>query len=140
MDILKLAAEMFMKNSSTSGLSTDAVMNGLKGLLADDSGNLDLQGLVGKFGSSGLGALVSSWLGDGSNMSLSADQVTEVLGKDKVEGFASSLGMDSQSASNGLASMLPQLMDQSSTGGSLLSSENLGKALGGLSSLGGLFK
>ena len=71
MDILKIAADLFISNSNSSNLDSGSVMNGLKGLLADQSGNIDLTGLISKFGSSGLGALTSSWLGNGSNESLS---------------------------------------------------------------------
>ena len=137
MDLLKIATQLFMSNSNSSNLDAGAVMNGLKGLLADDSGNIDLSGLISKFGTSGLTSMVSSWLGDGDNESLSTQQVTDAIGQDKLAGFASSLGMDTDSAATGLASMIPQMIDKSSSGGSLLNSDTLGKTLG---SLGGLFK
>ncbi len=137
MDLLKTATELFMSNSKSSNLDTGSVMNGLKGLLADKSGNIDLAGLVSKFGTSGLSSLVTSWLGDGDNEKLSTQQITETLGTDKLAGFATSLGMDTDSAANGLASMIPQMIDKSSSGGSLLNNDSLGKTLG---SLGGLFK
>lgn len=140
MDILKIAADVFMKNSDAGNLDTGTVMSALKGLLADNSGNIDLQSLVSKFGTSGLGALAASWLGDGNNESLSTQQVADVFGQDKLSSFASNLGMNTESATNGLASMIPQVLDKASSGGSLLSGDSLGKALGGLSSLGGLFK
>ena len=140
MDLLKIATELFMSNMKSGNLDANTVMNGLKGLLADQSGNIDLAGLVSKFGTSGLGALASSWLGDGKNESLSSQQLTDVLGKDKVNNFASSLGINTDSAISGLASMIPQMIDKSSSGGSLLSGDTLSKALGGLSGLGGLFK
>lgn len=137
MDLLKIATDLFISNSNSNNLDTGTVMNGLKGLLADQSGNINLAGLVSQFGSSGLGALASSWLGDGNNESLSTQQLTDTLGQDKISNFASTLGMDTDSATSGLAAMIPQLMDKSSSGGSLLSADILGKALGGL---GGLFK
>lgn len=137
MDLLKIATDLFMKSTGSSNLDAGAVMSGLKALLADQSGNIDLAGLVSKFGTSGLGALAASWLGDGNNETLSTQQITDVFGQDKLTGFASSLGMNTDSAANGLASMIPQLIDKSSSGGSLLSGDSLGKALGGL---GGLFK
>ena len=137
MDLLKLATELFMSNSSSNGMDSNIVMKGLKGLLADESGNIDLSGLISKFGNIGLTTMVSSWLGDGSNEALSTEQITETLGQDKVSSFATSLGMNSDSAISGLAAMIPQLIDKSSNGGSLLSGDNLGKVMDGL---GGLFK
>jgi uncharacterized protein YidB (DUF937 family) len=137
MDLLRIATELFMKSTKSTKLDAGTVMSGLKNLLADQSGNIDLAGLVSQFSSSGLGAMAASWLGDGNNESLSVQQIIDVFGNDKLTGFASSLGMDKDSAANGLASMIPQLLDKSSSGGSLLSGDSLGNALGGL---GGLFK
>ena len=140
MDILKMAAELFMKNTGSTNLDAGAVMNGLKSLLADQSGNIDLAALVSKFSNSGLSTLVTSWLGDGKNESISTDQLAGVLGGDKVSKFASGLGMDTGSATQGLSEMIPQLIDKSSSGGSLLGANTLGKALGSLGGLGGLFR
>ncbi|MEM7433450.1 MAG: YidB family protein, partial [Pseudomonadota bacterium] len=61
-----------------------------------------------------------------------AEQMTEVIGKDKVEDFAKNLGVNVADASSGLSEMLPQLIDMSSRGGKLLES------LGGSSGLAGL--
>ena len=133
MDLLKLAAQQFMQNTGSSNLDAGSVMNALKGLLGDQSGNIDLSSLVNRFKASGLSALAASWLGDGQNDALSADQLTNVFGKDKLSIFASSLGMSTDSATSGLASMIPQIIDKSSSGGSLINGNILSKAVGGLS-------
>jgi uncharacterized protein YidB (DUF937 family) len=67
-----------------------------------------------------LGSIVSSWLGDGVNSTISAESVLGLLGEGGVSDFAATLGTDTNSAAAGLADVLPQLMDQSSSGGSLL--------------------
>ncbi|NRA71528.1 MAG: hypothetical protein HRU24_10930, partial [Gammaproteobacteria bacterium] len=41
---------------------------------------------------------------------------------DKIAAFASSLGVDSDTATTGLSNMLPDLIDQGSSGGNLLDS------------------
>ena len=114
MDILKIAAELFLQKTNANNVDSGSVIAGLKGLLGDSSGSIDLAGLVSKFGSSGLASLADSWLGDGKNDDLSAGQISDVLGKDKIAGFASSLGMSSDTAASGLAAMLPQIIDKSS--------------------------
>lgn len=140
MDLLNIASQLFIKNSNSGQLDSNTVMTALKGLLSNDSGNIDIAGLVSKFSSNGLNSIVSSWLGDGDNESLSVQQVTETLGQDKLANFASEVGVDTDSAANGLAAMIPQLIDKSSNGGSLLSSDTLNTALGSMGKLGGLFK
>ncbi len=140
MDLLNMATKLFMSNTNSSNLDSNTVMAGLKGLLTDQSGNIDLAGLVSKFSSSGLSSIATSWLGDGDNETLSTQQITETLGQDKLSNFASGLGIDTNSAASGLASMIPQLIDKSSGGGSLLSGDTLNTALGNMGGLGGLFK
>ena len=54
----------------------------------------------------------------------------EMFGGDKLANFANQLGLDQDSANNGLSEMLPNLVDKSSSGGNLLESVGgLGGAL-----------
>ncbi len=140
MSLLNMATQLFMSNTNSSHLESNTVMSGLKGLLADQSGNIDLAGLVSKFSGSGLSSIATSWLGDGNNETLSTQQITETLGQDKLTNFASGLGIDTDSAASGLASMIPQLIDKSSDDGSLLSGNTLNAVLDNMGGLGGLFK
>ena len=55
-----------------------------------------------------------------------------MLGKSNVADFASRLGIGESSASNGLAEMIPDLIDGNSSGGNLLD------AVGGASGLMGM--
>jgi uncharacterized protein YidB (DUF937 family) len=122
MDIVQMGVDLLSKQL---GSQTDAnsLSNALSGLLGDGQGNIDLAGLAGKMASSGeLGNILNSWLGDGANSTITAENLTNLLGDSKISEFASQVGTDSQSAANGLADVLPQLMDKSSSGGSLLDS------------------
>jgi uncharacterized protein YidB (DUF937 family) len=111
------------------------VSSALTGLLGGSAGTIDFAGLATKMASSGeLGNIVSSWLGDGANSSISADNILSMLGDSNVADFASKLGTDTETAAGGLADVLPQLMDKSSSGGSLLDS------VGGLGGLMGAAK
>lgn len=120
MDIMQMGASLL---SEKLGMDIDpnAVGSALSGLLSNSSGELDLAGLAGKMASSGeLGSIVSSWLGDGANSAISADSIASIFGSDKLAEFAGQLGTDAGTASNGLAEVLPEMMDKASSGGSLL--------------------
>ena len=131
MNILEVGAQLL---SDRLGLQVEPaqIQAALSSLLGDGSGNIDLAGLASKMASSGeLGNIVSSWLGDGANASISADSVLGLLGDSNVSDFAQKLGTDSGNAAAGLADVLPQMMDQASSGGSLLDSAgDIGGLLG----------
>ena len=65
-------------------------------------------------------SLANSWLGDGANDAISAEGVMDIFDADKLSSFASQLGLDQQVANEGLAGMLPDLVNENSSGGSLL--------------------
>ena len=134
MDIMQLGTQLL---SDKLGLQLDSstVSSALTGLLGGSGGNIDFAGLATKMASSGeLGNIVSSWLGDGANSSISAEGILGMFGNSNVADFASKLGTDTETAAGGLADVLPQLMDKASSGGSLLDS------VGGLGGLMGAAK
>lgn len=135
MDLIQLGAQLL---SEKLGLEVDSstVSSALSSLLGDGRGNVDLAGLANKMASSGqLGSVVSSWLGDGANSPISADSILSLLGEGQVSNFASAVGTDAGSAAAGLADVLPQIMDEASSGGSLLEAAGgLGGLLGAASS------
>jgi len=81
-----------------------------------------------------LGAVLSSWLGDGANRPISADTIASVFGQADIAKFASQLGVDPTTAQRGLAQALPQVVDKASSGGNLLDS------VGGVGGLMGMAK
>ncbi|MCW8883874.1 MAG: YidB family protein [Motiliproteus sp.] len=134
MDILKIATDLFLQKlgSSSEGLSGDLVSGALGSLLGGADGQVDLGDLIGKLSGGGLESLAQSWLGDGANDSFSVEQVLSVLGDSNVSEFAGQLGLDEGLAGNALAEMIPDLIDQNSSGGGLLD------AVGGVSGLAGM--
>lgn len=132
MDIMSLATKVLM---SKIGNANDAsVAESAIGELLGGNDNFDLADLVGRFTGAGgeIATKAESWLGDGANDEISAGQIKETLGADKIEAFAAKLGVGSEEASKGLSEMLPQLIDKGSRGGSLL--DSIG-GVGGLASL-----
>ncbi len=128
MDIAKLGADILSEKLGVS-VDSDSLSNALSGLLGNSGEGLDLSGLVSKMAADGdLSSIVSSWLGDGGNAGISPKKILSMLGDKNVASFAESLGLDTASASSGLAEALPQMIDKSSSGGSLL--DSLGGAEG----------
>jgi uncharacterized protein YidB (DUF937 family) len=134
MDILQMGAKLL---SDQLGLDVDAatIQSALSGLLGDGQGGIDLGAIATKMASSGqLSSVVSSWLGDGANGGISASSIVDMLGQGSVNDFAGKIGADSGDAAQGLADVLPQIMDGASSGGSLL------EAAGGLGGIMGAAK
>ena len=140
MELLKMAAATFINSDKSgqagSGLDVGSLASALSGLVGG-GGGIDLGDLVSKMNAGGLGAIAQSWLGDGSNASISPGQVTDMFGADKISEFASMLGVSQEEAAGGLSDALPQMVDRASSGGSLL--DSLGGVSGALGMAGKLF-
>jgi uncharacterized protein YidB (DUF937 family) len=78
-----------------------------------------LADLVSAFTKGGMGDVVQSWIGTGQNLPISPEQLQQVLGGDTLAGLAKQLGLSPQDASQGLAGLLPQLVDQLTPQGQL---------------------
>jgi len=132
MDLLKVGASMIQGNSddATTGLDVDDIANALNKLIGNGKGGLDLGALVGGLSQNGLGEIVGSWLGNGENKSISVDQITELLGSDKISEFASQLGLSDDSAKSALTDSLPQVVDQATSGEGSIMDEMLAQVGG----------
>src|ERR687895_235731 len=76
------------------------------GPLLEQVGGID--GLVQRFESAGLGNVAKSWIGTGSNQSVSPEQVKEALGPQQVEQIANQAGVSTDEAAAGLSKVLPE--------------------------------
>ncbi len=113
--------------------------NVLGGLLAADGGQGGLSGLVEKFNQAGLGAVVASWIGNGQNLPVSAEQISNILGSDAVANVARQLGIDPAQAAGQLSQMLPGLIDKLTPNGAVPQG-GLGNAGDLMGALGGLLR
>ena len=145
MDLFKIGASLIQGNSdnATTGLDTDAITSALTKLIGNGQGSIDLGALVGGLSQNGLGEIVGSWLGNGENKSISMDQITDLLGSDKVSEFASELNISEESAKGALADSLPQVVDQATAGEGTIMDEMLaqvGGPQGAMEMLGKMFR
>ena len=72
-----------------------------------------LQGLMAKFQSNGLGDLMNSWMGsEGSGRGITADEISRVIGSDKLGAMATKLGIEPDEVSNLVAKHLPDVISK----------------------------
>ena len=87
--------------------------------MLNDQKSGGITGLIQKFNEKGLGDHMSSWISTGENLPISADQIKDVLGSDKIKELASKLNLDEHDTSKSLADLLPQLIDRLTPDGSV---------------------
>jgi uncharacterized protein YidB (DUF937 family) len=79
----------------------------------------NLQGIVNQLQQGGLGAQVQSWLGSGSNLPVTPDQLRAALVNEHVRQLAQHFVVDPDAALKLLADHLPNAIDQASPQGNL---------------------
>lgn len=135
MDLMQLGTQLLA--SKLGGTDSGAIGSVLSSLLAGGDGNSGLGGIVSSMKEKGMGSIADSWLGDGDNEAISTDQVRDLVGGNKISEMASQLNTDEGSLLDGLKDALPQILDKSSSGGSLL--DNIGGLDGALNMARKLF-
>lgn len=131
MDIKNFAAQALSEklganaNPETARAALEEITSG---------GGFDIGGIVSQFSSEGgdIAGKLNSWLGDGANESISAEQVQSAIGSEQIASFAEKLGVSQEAASSSLSDVLPALIDKSSSGGELLAGLSGGGGLRGL--------
>jgi uncharacterized protein YidB (DUF937 family) len=130
MGLLDSICNQVIGSLATSGDGRHAeVVNAIGGFIQQQGG---LENLINNFHQKGLGNVVSSWVGTGQNLPISADQLTRVMGNAQVQAMAQKLGFSPQEMSGHLAEILPQVIDKLTPGGSVPAGGDLASALGGL--------
>jgi uncharacterized protein YidB (DUF937 family) len=119
-ELLKIGASLIQNNSddATSSLDIDKIANALGSIFSskDGEGGLDLGAIISAVTNSNLIDVVSSWIGDGENKPINPENVTELLGEEKIKEFANSLGVSIDSAKQALADALPEVIDKATSG------------------------
>jgi len=143
-ELFRMGAELIQNNSddATTGLDLDAISNALSGVLGGEDGGIDLASLATKLSDGNFGEMISSWFGNGENISMDLSQVSELLGSDKISQFAEQLGISTESAEQALADALPNVVDQATSGDNNLVDDLLaqvGGTKGAMDMLGKMF-
>ena len=140
--LLTMGAKAFMdsQGSGNAGSSLDigALTSALSGLSGGSSGGgIDVGSIISNMQGGNMGNILQSWLGDGQNDSISGSQISDLLGPDKISAFASQLGLSQDEAIGGLQDAMPKMVDNASSGGSLL--DSIGGISGALNMASKLF-
>jgi uncharacterized protein YidB (DUF937 family) len=101
-----------VSNQLQSQVASGNLTQVLGKLLANNGELGGLQGMMDKFNQAGLGNVLNSWIGTGSNLSISGDQLASALGPDTLDKLAGQVGLDGSQLSDQLAQMLPGLVDK----------------------------
>jgi uncharacterized protein YidB (DUF937 family) len=95
-------------------------------------GQTGLHQLLGNLQSQGAGGVADSWVGTGENQPISAEQVRRVLGAEKLQQLSAQSNLPPEQVSEGLAAILPQIVDHLTPGGQVPSADELPQAISGL--------
>lgn len=109
--------------SSLLGGSSSPLLSGLLQMINNQPGGLT--GFLQGFHDKGLGGVVSSWVGTGQNLPISADQISHVLGSGQLQQLAASVGMSPDAAGSSLAKLLPLVVDHLTPNGQVPQQSNL---------------
>lgn len=71
-----------------------------------------LAGLIQAFQDKGLSDVIHSWIGTGANLAISAQQVADVLGRERVTQLAEALKLSVAETQRFLADTLPAIIDK----------------------------
>ena len=100
-----------MKNKAMGGVAEqNPTIGAALEMLKNHPGGLS--GLVQQFHDKGLGDVVTSWVGTGQNLSITAEQIQTVLSNEHVTAFAEKAGISPEVASAKIAELLPSIVDK----------------------------
>ena len=89
------------------------------GAVLGNGGQGGLSAIVAKLQQAGLGDQVKSWIGNGQNLPITAEQLQQVLGSDTVRQLAAKFNIPVDQLAKVLAQQLPTAVDHASPDGRL---------------------
>jgi uncharacterized protein YidB (DUF937 family) len=110
------------------GAKGNALLDKVKGVISRDG----LDSILEQLNAGGLADKVQSWVGMGGNDDVSPDDLEKVVGEDRVEKLAEEAGVSHEEAKDGLAALLPNLVDKLTPDGKIPGADRIGDLLGKL--------
>ena len=116
------------------GASLPMLLPSLLGMLGGraGSGTSGMHQLIDGMQAQGMGDVADSWVGTGENQPISPTQVEQALGPDRLAQLSQESGLPAQQVSEGLAAILPGLVNHLTPDGQVPSSEQVQQTVGGL--------
>ena len=87
-----------------------------------------LQGLAQRFQQGGFGDVLNSWVSTGQNQPIDPGDLSQVLGRDRVNQMSQQAGVPPQQGSSVLAMLLPQIIDRLTPQGQVPQQNQLAQA------------
>jgi uncharacterized protein YidB (DUF937 family) len=112
------------------GSASAGLLQALVGMFGREQGGL--ASIIKLFQDQGLGETVKSWTGTGSNQPVSADQVRQAFGEERVKTLGEEAGLAPDEVATGLAALLPTVMDSLTPDGTIPEGGALQKGLSAL--------
>ena len=106
MGLFDIAREI-LGGGQTGG--TGDVVGSIMQVLNGQAGGLD--GVLQSLQQGGLGDAVKSWVGTGSNLPVTSEQLQNILGSGVVQDLAAKLGVSPGDAASHLSALLPGIID-----------------------------
>jgi uncharacterized protein YidB (DUF937 family) len=97
--------------------------------MVSNSNSGGLQGLLQSLQDGGLAEQAASWVGTGSNLPVSADQIKNALSSGQLGQIASQLGISEDDTAGGLADILPNVIDKLTPNGQIPEGDLLAQGL-----------
>ncbi|MDO5069090.1 YidB family protein [Neisseria sp. Dent CA1/247] len=119
MDSLLSAAASAIGGSNQQNTAIQMVLD-----LVRQSGGVG--NLINQLQQGGLGGALESWISNGSNQSVSGNDLQSALGSSLIDQIASKFGMEGGQASDLLAQYLPNLVDSATPNGSAQDADGFG--------------
>ncbi|TDV17201.1 YidB family protein [Paraburkholderia caballeronis] len=140
MSLLDTLGSLFNSSSTQPGGGQQALIAAAMEFVNNQPGGLN--GLIQKFQQGGIGDVIQSWVSNGENQPVSADQLHSVLGSDAVSGLAQKVGLQPDQVSGLLAQVLPHVVNAATPNGEVpaegaINTESVLGTLGGLAALFG---
>lgn len=115
-----------------SGDKSNAIARAAGRLIGSEGTGEGILKLVQQFQRRGMGDVIGSWISTGDNQSITAGQLEDALGPDRITDLAQQAGLTPQEVSSGLARVLPQIIDRITPGGGLPPDSEIAELLRGL--------
>ena len=116
MSLLNTIAGLVEKHPETTDEQHSSLIETAMEMFGNHAG---ISQLMGNAQSQGLGQVVQSWIGTGSNQAIAPAQLQGLVGQDRLNDFAQRAGVPSGIASTALAVILPTLIDRLTPKGKL---------------------
>ena len=98
-----------IQNTVQSGGQGGGALMAITQLMNQSGG---IQGLIQSFQQHGLGNIIQSWIGKGSNLPIEPNQLRTVIGDDRLGHLSQQSGMQSNDLLQKLSQYLPQVVDK----------------------------